>query len=218
MSSITAAPHAAEFSKSLLSIFVPKGLKRSCVLEGNSVRNEKGRVSFGNQPENPARGYNSAKGNIPYLYITCQEVLPGRAKNIHPPNSLAKSIFPIWQFPTSDLTPFITISNLKFQISNCKSESSTLNFKLSNPKFQIQNAQHQTSNLKFHIFQISDFKPERSNLHCKLSNLKFQISNFKFKMPGIKRATSNLKFQISNLKLPSPSPPHPGGSPCVTQS
>jgi hypothetical protein len=80
MSPIIAAPHAAKPSKSVLSIIGPIGIKKFCKVEGNSDRNQESLARFGSQPENPARGCNSAKENVPQMYITCQEVSRGRAK------------------------------------------------------------------------------------------------------------------------------------------
>src|SRR5258708_4299570 len=80
MSPIVAAKHAAKSSRSVLSIIGPLRLKKFCKVERNSDRNQESLVRFGNQPEKPARGYNSAKRNVPHMYITCQVVLHGWAK------------------------------------------------------------------------------------------------------------------------------------------
>jgi hypothetical protein len=121
MSPNTAAPHVAKLSKSLLSIFAPIELKTFCKVERNSDGSEKNPANFGNQPENPARGCNSAKGNVPHMYITCQEVLFRRARKIQPPAS-------IWETKLS--IPQFQISILPFEISK-------LTFERSNPAFEI---------------------------------------------------------------------------------
>lgn len=77
-----AAKQSAHHAKRFLNISKPTHMPKPrtrrtrpgelCELEAISDRKQEDQKRFGNQPENPARGYNSAKGNIPYMYITCQ--------------------------------------------------------------------------------------------------------------------------------------------------
>lgn len=72
---------------------------------------------FGNQPENPAREYNSAKRTIPYMYITCQEISVNSTRSILNFQSFHfKSLIP--NLNPMDLVPLI--ANFKSEISNLK--------------------------------------------------------------------------------------------------
>jgi hypothetical protein len=68
----SATPHAAQHSAQRANSFLSRKMRQThreplrikiiCKLETISDRKQKGQLRFGNQPENPARGYNSAKG------------------------------------------------------------------------------------------------------------------------------------------------------------
>ncbi|HTC64364.1 MAG TPA: hypothetical protein VK709_16105 [Candidatus Saccharimonadales bacterium] len=182
MSAIIAAPNAAKSSTRVLSICAQRELKTFCKVERNSNRNQESCVSFGNQPESPAKEYNPARANVPHMYITCQEVLRGRVKIFYPPISIEKSTLSIPRSQASDLVS--TISNFKFEISNPGPD-------------------------------ISNFKSERFSVKSVISNTKFQVSHFQLQVRAFNSEISNFK---SEFALPTRCSPHPGGSPCVTQS
>jgi hypothetical protein len=135
----TAAPNAAQHAKSVLSIFMPTAGRTFCKVEENSDRNQESLQGFGNQPENPATEYNSAKENVPHMYITCQVIISSCAKNIHS----RKKAVPIpchISKPLSKNDRRISSSNgesqrfrCPFQISNFKSDISIRAFRFPHP-------------------------------------------------------------------------------------
>lgn len=135
----TAAPNAAQHAKSVLSIFMPTAGRTFCKVEENSDRNQESLQGFGNQPENPATEYNSAKENVPHMYITCQVIISSCAKNIRSRKTAAPIPCRISQ-PLANNYCHISSSNSEsqrfrrlFQISNFKSEISFRAFRRPHP-------------------------------------------------------------------------------------
>jgi hypothetical protein len=130
----TAAEHAAQHAKSVLSIFMPIRMRELCKVEINSDRNQVSEFSFGNQPEDPARGCISARRNVPLIYITCQEINLNNPQNIHSRQTAASFPCRVSQPKAKNNRQISgTTVHLKNSAGNFKSEISFRAFRCPHP-------------------------------------------------------------------------------------
>jgi hypothetical protein len=97
---------------------VPIRTRDDCKVETISDRKQERQRRFGNQPENPARGYNSAKKNVPYMYLTCQAIFRvGLAAGGNVPGITGFRVrFAFVNFKIAPFRPQAQTANLEFEI------------------------------------------------------------------------------------------------------